>query len=468
MGSLDGLGGFHSMVGSGQLSKTGLGSFQGAGALGRLNSPSSLALHGLTSSGMIQLGLKNSGNSINDLGKMQQASFSGHQPHNVLQGMPHSLELDQFQQNKSVSHLGESSAIEGSRAFSIVQQQLTGLGGFPGTGVAASLCHSSFVSTPNSSLLQGHQQQALCGGIGNQSSMRMGTLDPESFDLSGGVSSHLPDRVRCNDSWQSTAQLPGYSSNSFPISGPFGQDDLPSNNLRENLPSIDTHAEINPQSNAATSVTTVPLHDSITGCNPNCLSSSVGFNGFNVGPVGVIGANLKFSNFGSMASSVAPSINYGQKLKLKDYKLGYVNNQAFPFDSPLNSLIPDHGLIGSVGQNLRQNGGICNRSMDMTSTGQSVSTSSFNIQNGEIGKSTSENSVNLKEDYFSENERLHGGFNSNNCAPYDDLMSAIIKRKKGKLRWMSQMIRFREEREEVALIDGDIGGYDTFPLGTCM
>ncbi|XP_058067584.1 two-component response regulator ORR22-like [Magnolia sinica] len=450
MGSLDGLGGFHAMTGSGQLPKTALASFQGAGVLGRLNSPNSLALRGLPSSGMIQLGhAHNSGSSINDFGKLQRAAFPGSQHGNLLQGMPHSLELDQLQQNKSVSRLGDlSTPVDNSRVFPIVHQQMTGVGGFSDTGTAASICSNSFLNNPNNPLLQGHQQRALCGGLGNQSSVRMGPLNPEQFDLSGGVSTHLPDHGRCSDTWKTAAQLTGYSSNALPMrGGPFGHDDLSSGNSRDNLSSIASHADINLLNISATSVATAPLHDSLTGRDPHCQASSVGFN---VGStLGEIDGNSKFSNFGTMSNSVGQNTSYAQKLE--DHKRDYVNNQNLVFDSSLNSLLPDHGIMGSMGQDVGQSNGVCNRNMDMTLMGQSNSGASFNMQNGDIGKLTTDSSMNLKEDYFMENAKLQGGFNPNNCGSFDDLMSAIIKR----------------ERDEVALIDGDIG-YDVFPLGTCM
>ncbi|MGV7343341.1 hypothetical protein PJI17_32095, partial [Mycobacterium kansasii] len=78
-----------------------------------------------------------------------------------------------------------------------------------------------------------------------------------------------------------------------------------------------------------------------------------------------------------------------------------------------------------MGQDVGQSNGVCNRNMDMTSMGQSNSGASFNMQNGDIGKLTADNSMNFKEDYFMENAKLQGGFNPNNCGSFDDLMSAI-------------------------------------------
>ncbi|XP_077238059.1 two-component response regulator ARR12-like [Tasmannia lanceolata] len=399
MGAFDGLGDFHGLAGSGQLPRTPFASFQTGGMLGRLNSPTGLGLGGLSSSGMSQLShAQNSSNSINELGKLRRATLQGNQHGNPLQGMPHSLELDQLQQVNSNSHQIElSSSLDASRAFSVVQPQVQRIGGFRDSGLSSGSCNNSFLNVPNNMLVQGNQQRTISGGLGNQSS---------------------------NDTWQSAVPSTGYSATHLPIGAPFNLDDLSQGNLRDNISSIATHIEMNPFDVSPRSEITSALHDSPTVRDPQSQAGSVSVNR-QVGS-GDMDVNSKFSNFGSMGHGVRQNMNYAPKQKFDYHKQDFIQNPNNTLNPPLNSGLSNHAIMSSMGQTLGQNNGVGNRKMHMTFIGQSNGGAPFRMQQFEHEKSTTDSLMNLKEEYPFENAKLQGGFNPTNASSFDDLMSAMI------------------------------------------
>ncbi|KAK8319037.1 hypothetical protein V6Z12_A13G215000 [Gossypium hirsutum] len=123
MGSLNGLGNFHTLAGSDQLHNAAFRSFPPSGVLGRLNTPAGLGIRGLPSPGTIQLGhVQNS-------------------------------ELDRLQHNKSVGHIGELPTTDSTTVFpgsgNLVDARITGFSNNPLLGV-----------TSNSLMLEGSSQQA--------------------------------------------------------------------------------------------------------------------------------------------------------------------------------------------------------------------------------------------------------------------------------------------------------------------
>eukprot|EP00268_Persea_americana_P056781 TRINITY_DN6744_c0_g4_i3.p1 TRINITY_DN6744_c0_g4~~TRINITY_DN6744_c0_g4_i3.p1 ORF type:complete len:748 (-),score=185.28 TRINITY_DN6744_c0_g4_i3:819-3062(-) len=427
MGTLDGIGDFHALSGSGQLPKTALSSFQGGGPLGRLNSSSGLALRGLSTSGMLQLGrAQNAANSISDLGKLQRGSLNGTQHVNLLQGMPHSLELDQLQQNRPVSHRGElSSPLNSSTVFSVTQQ-LTGVAGFPDTGVVSGNNSASFLNVPNNPLLlHGQQQSMLSGGLGNQTSVRMAPMNPEPFDMSVEVSPNLPDLRRCNDTWQNAVPSSGYTANPLSMGASFNRDNPPSGDLRDNISSIaSSHIEMNSLNVSPSSVVPAPLHDSMTRRDPHSQVSTFGVN--NQSGSCEIDQNSKLSTFGSMTNAVGQNMGYASRHKLEDHNQGYFHNPNLILDSDLSSMSCNNGVMCTLSQNSGQTNPFCYKKMDMTAMGEMVSSAAYQMQN-EIDKST-DGSVKLNEEYLLEHAKLQGGFNSNYYDSFDDLVSAIIKR----------------------------------------
>ncbi|KAL4342541.1 hypothetical protein GQ457_08G004280 [Hibiscus cannabinus] len=153
MGSLNGLGNFHALAGTDQLHNAAFRSFPPSGVLGRLNTPAGLSIRGLPSPGTIQLGhVQNLGHSSNDQSKLQ-SFIPGNHNTNILQGMPMSLDLDQLQNNKGVSHVGELPTANSTAVFpvsgSLIDSRIAGFSNNPLLGV-----------TSNSLMLEGSSQQA--------------------------------------------------------------------------------------------------------------------------------------------------------------------------------------------------------------------------------------------------------------------------------------------------------------------
>ncbi|KAG8367563.1 hypothetical protein BUALT_Bualt16G0084900 [Buddleja alternifolia] len=118
MGSLDGLGDFQTLAGSGQLRNVGLSPFTTGGMLGRLNSPANVNLRNLTPSALVQPNRpQNLTNSIPALGKVHPLFSPTSQNPSLFQGMPLGLELDQLQQNKGVSGIPNFNTMDDSRMF---------------------------------------------------------------------------------------------------------------------------------------------------------------------------------------------------------------------------------------------------------------------------------------------------------------------------------------------------------------
>ncbi|GMI84398.1 response regulator 12 [Hibiscus trionum] len=152
MGSLNGLGNFHAFAGTDQLHNAAFRSFPPSGVLGRLNTPAGLGIRGLPSPGTIQLGhAQNSGHSSNDQSKLQSLVPGNHNT-NILQGMPMSLELDQLQNNKGVTHIGELPTANSTAVFpvsgSLIDSRIAGFS------------NNSLGVTSNSLMLEGSSQQA--------------------------------------------------------------------------------------------------------------------------------------------------------------------------------------------------------------------------------------------------------------------------------------------------------------------
>ncbi|OMO61592.1 hypothetical protein CCACVL1_23393 [Corchorus capsularis] len=129
--SFNGLGNFHTLAGSDQLQNTAFRSFPPSGVLGRLNTPAGLGLRGLPSAGMIPLShAQNSGITGHDQSKLQSVVIPGNHNANILQGMPMSLELDQIQDRKIVTHIGQLPTTDNISAFpvsgSLIDSRITG------------------------------------------------------------------------------------------------------------------------------------------------------------------------------------------------------------------------------------------------------------------------------------------------------------------------------------------------------
>ncbi|KAK4344428.1 hypothetical protein RND71_037522 [Anisodus tanguticus] len=196
MGSLDGLGGYRTLAGSGRFGgQASLSSHaSGGGMLGRLNSPAGVSLHNLASSSpMLQPNNHGQNSSNNALTKLNPNFPPASQNANLFQGIPALLELDQLQQSKCATHVGEF----GNNSLSNVSN--------------------------NPILLQVNSQQPLTGptgaGFGNQPSINIASFSSEAFNTGVSGSSNFLDHERYNENWQNFMQPLKFHSSSFPLRG---------------------------------------------------------------------------------------------------------------------------------------------------------------------------------------------------------------------------------------------------------
>ncbi|KAK9100361.1 hypothetical protein Scep_023791 [Stephania cephalantha] len=442
MGSLDGLGDFHALTGAGQIPSTALAPFSTGGMLGRINTPPSLGLRGLGSSGMIQLGRPpNSSNPVNDFGKLQQVVLPGNQNGNLYKGMPTSFEIDQLQQNKINNRVADFNSINEPAMFSVAS-------GFPDSGMVIGNSSSSFLGPPsNPLLLQGHPQQVRNqGAFGNHSSASMPSLNSGPFEINISTSSHLPDQGRCNDNWQDAVPLNGFSSNSLPLNDPFTHADVAPINLGENISSISPRIGMNSVDVSACNVVS-------SSSPPSSLQDSRREAQSQAGPVAISLPydNQNISNFGSKSSRDDHNMNYNLQRNREESKQDYSHNANLVFSSFTS--LPIHGTIGSIGQNVVQNNVFSNRKMDSMLTSQPNSgTAPFLMQQNVFDKSSVEAMTRLKDGYHMEQTKSHGGFMPNPCGSLEDIMNAMIKK----------------EQEEALLMDSGEMGCNIYPVRTCM
>ncbi|PHT52375.1 Two-component response regulator ARR10 [Capsicum baccatum] len=237
MGSLDGLGGFRTLAGSGRFGQgqASLSSYASGGMLGRLNSPAGVSLRNLASSPMLQ---PNHGQNLsnNALMKFNPNVPSASQNANLFQGIPASLEFDRLQQSKCATRMGELNPLVGSS-------------------------NSAMSNVNNPTLLQVNSEQSLTGaGIGNQTSLNITSLRSVAFNI--GVvtgSSNFLDHDRYNENWQNTIQPLKFQSSSFPLTEPFSNSHLPQ---RDNDTSTGPHLQNNPVDFSTSTIVSLPFEAS--------------------------------------------------------------------------------------------------------------------------------------------------------------------------------------------------------------
>ncbi|KAK1414010.1 hypothetical protein QVD17_29747 [Tagetes erecta] len=123
MNSLDGFGDFRSLSSSGRLPNAQLSSYSSSGMLGRLNSPTGVTLHNLTTPTLIQpTHTQNLTGPISSLNKFQPVVSPlppNQQPTNIFQGIPTPFDLGQLQpSNKPITQLPDFNPIDQNRIFS--------------------------------------------------------------------------------------------------------------------------------------------------------------------------------------------------------------------------------------------------------------------------------------------------------------------------------------------------------------
>lgn len=414
MASLDGFGDFRNLAGSGRLSSSTLSSYTPGGMFGRLNSPAGLTLRGITSSGLIQPSGQNLTSSINTFGKLQPTLLPSNQSAGLFQGIPTSLELNQLQQSKCTTGIGDfDPIIKDSTGFTVSSS-------FPDTRVPVGSSNSLLSrASSNPLMLQGNSQQTHNrGAFVNQSSLGVASLNPESFDINIGGSSNFLNHNRSEESWHGAVQLSRFSSNALPLSEPFNHDQMASNNL--GIPSTSHHIGNSPIEFTSTSAVSGPLEDSRG----------------DVCHEGLIG-------------NVIHNMNYTSKQRWEEHKQDYNQNTNHPFSS-INSMVSANGMVSPLGQSLDQNSAIGGKSFDVSLIGH-INGGALSIsQHSEFENSSVDTRIKSNEDCLLEQTK-QDGFIQNGYESLDDIMNAMMKR----------------EQNQSALSDGEFG-FNAYSLGSCI
>jgi two-component response regulator (ARR-B family) len=385
MASLDGFGDIRTLAGSGRLSSSALSSsYTPGGMLGRLNSTAGLTLRGITSSGLIQPSGQNLSSSVNGLGKLQPTLLPSNQSASLFQGIPTSLELNQLQQSKFITPIGDFNPIRNSTGFTVATS-------FPDNRVTVASSNSLLSSVSSNPLvLQGNPQHNR-GAFGNQSSLGVVSRTPDSFNVRSGGSSNFLDNNRSNESWQGAVQLSRFSSTSLPLSEPFNQDQLLSNN--SNISSTSPHIGNSPISFPSTSAVSAPLEDSRG--NTQCQEGFIG--------------------------NVVQNMNYTSKQRWEEQKQNYNQNLNHTV-SAVNFTVSANGIVSPFGRSLEQNNATCSKSFDVSLIPQ-LNGGALSIgHHGEVEKSDLDTKMNDNADYLLEQTKLQDGFMHNSYDSLDDIM----------------------------------------------
>ncbi|XP_055822868.1 two-component response regulator ORR24-like isoform X2 [Solanum dulcamara] len=369
MGSLDGLGDFRTLGGSGRYTHAALSSYSSGGMLGRLNSAAGLSVRNLAASQLLQPSHgQNLNNSVNAFTKLNPNIPPASQNASLFQGIPASLELDQLQQSKSSAHI----PLDESRLL---------------TADMLGCSHNSLSNVPNNSmLLQGNPQQPLTGeGFGNQHSPNMTQFSSDSFN--SGV----------NENWQNSAQLSKFQSSSFPLTESFINSHLPQNSVRE----------------AATHLQSSSLDfTSTTSVSPHFEDSR---------------GEIQYRQ--SMAGAVQ-SMNQTPSQAWAD-KQHYSHNSNNTFDNNLSSQVPNNGSMASLSHSMNQSNENFGRRMDMSLIGRSSGGSSTLVQHTEHEKLTPDSRTRSNEDYLLEPTKQQVSFSPQGYDSLDDLMTAMKREQDG-------------------------------------
>ncbi|GAV79977.1 Response_reg domain-containing protein/Myb_DNA-binding domain-containing protein [Cephalotus follicularis] len=381
MGSLDGFGDYRNITRPGRLSNTVLSSYTPGGMLGRLNSPAFLTLRGITSSGLIQPGHSQTlSNSLSALGKLQSAVVPD-QRANLFQ-------VNQLPQNKSTT-LGDFNRLNDPTGFTVAPS-------FPDTGVTDGSSSNSVPTVSGNPLMlqvnpqQPHSKEA----FGDQSSLCVASLIPESFDFCVRDPSNFLDHNRCNDSWQGAVQLSKFPSNSLSLTEPFSHDPLLPNNLRDNVSLASSHIGNNPMDFSSSMAVSEPLADSRVDIQ---------------GHTGLIGNVIQ---------------NYATKQRWEEHRPDYRSSLNNSF-SPVNSLVSPNAFSVPLSESMNQRHTVSSKKFDASLFGQLNGRSSI-VQHTEVGKSDLDTRLRSNEEYLLEQTKSQEGFVQNESL--DDIMSAIIKR----------------------------------------
>ncbi|KAF7830338.1 two-component response regulator ARR12 [Senna tora] len=205
VGSLSGIKHLQPLNGSGQFQNNVFRSLPYSGMMGRLNSPAGLGVHGLPSSGILQLGhAQNLNNPMNDHLKFQPAI--AHHNGASLHGMPVSGGLDQLQTNKVISSVHGPATGFDDKTISPISNKSPD----PRAMVASTCSRTPIVGVTNNGLMlepnsldtqRGRGYENLASVASQHSEFSLPLLDNHSG--------------RCNDNWASAVQSSGIHTNSY-------------------------------------------------------------------------------------------------------------------------------------------------------------------------------------------------------------------------------------------------------------
>ncbi|XP_039029535.1 two-component response regulator ORR24-like isoform X2 [Hibiscus syriacus] len=383
MGSLDGFGDFRTLTGPGRLSSASLSSYQSGGMFGRLNSSSTLSLHGI-SSGLIQPGHSQTLNSsINGLGKIQPVVLSANQNQNgsLFPWIPTSIELNQLSQTESTNHFGENNRVNDPNIFGVAAS-------FSDATLTNGSSNNSLSTTSGKPLLSHASTQQLqhSDAFGNQPSLGVASLNQESIDMSVRGFPNCLDHGRCSGNWQGTVQSSNLRSNEG-----FGNEQLPRNNLQENNYWTISHPSISPIDLSSSMASSARLEDS----RADMLCHS-GLNN-------VVVPNIDHT----------PNKQWGDSRHNHD---GNLNNSLCWVDS-----------VSATGSMMDQNNVVGSKMIDVSLFSRLSGGSPFVVQHPKSEKSPFDTELRSNEDFLFEQSKPQDGFSRNNYESLEDIMCSMIK-----------------------------------------
>ncbi|PSS08140.1 Two-component response regulator like [Actinidia chinensis var. chinensis] len=367
LSSLDAFGDFRTMAGQGRYPNPALSSYQTGGIFDRLNCPTGVSLRSLSSAALIQPShAQNLSNSVNTLGKFQSVVLPKNQNTSSFQRIPTSLEFDSPGDPTIFTSVGNASLFADNRAP---------------LGISSSSLPSA---SSNPLILQGNPQQMQSGAVfGNQSSLKVGSLNSEPFNTGLAV------------------QISRFCTNSLLLTEPFNRDLLPPKSMR-NINSLSgPHIQNNPDD--FSSMSTISSHMEDSRGEIQCQAGLIGD---------------------------VRNMNQAMDKRWGEHNQAYVQHPHMVF-STVNSMAPTKGVVGPLSQSVDQHNGVFRRETDTSLVSQSNSSASTLLQHSGVEKSAIYSKMRSGEDYILEQTKSQGGFVHNGYDSLDELMISMIKREQG-------------------------------------
>ncbi|CAL0304924.1 unnamed protein product [Lupinus luteus] len=415
MGSIDGYEDFCASSGSGRISTTTLPSYASNGIFGRLNSPAGLNMRTISSSALIRsVQPQNINSALSTVGNIPPSMYPSNQSSGLLHGIPTSIELTPSKQSNCATGITQLGQVDPS-GFTIAS-------GFQDNRVIVGSADNSLPCVSNNHLmLQGNSHQMHSGAFRNQSSVRAAPLSTESFDVGLCGSSNLLGYNRCNENWQSAAQLSKFPANSLPLCEAFNNDEL--------------H----------------PAGINVSNSNTPMGNSSVDFSSRMANSVPLENSRSEMQGQeGFIGNILQPSSSYTPRQRWEEHILEYKQNMSRPFDS-VNSQVSHIGVTNSTGHSLNQNNSICSNRIDTSLFGQLNGASPSMYRCNEAEKLSSDTRFKSNDAYILEQMKSQDGFIQNNYGTLDEIMGAMVKR----------------EQHDLTVMDAEMG-FDAYPVGSCI